>query len=231
MLDQLCGHSVSGYAGTESYKIFPQSGVMRPYVFSVSLFGRNTHIFYVWLYKSLFCPDTLRVCDRLCALWSPLHLSVHACAKEGINKSPSPNVRYYLGAKQKDKADTASSEKVKGKQGGEALGKGWLAPVKIGWMWTKYCGGVGNSVFSIASVEEVGTQGYWCLMKGIIKLHEVAAITVWSRHVDSMYVCALFSFFFSIYLSFWKLDWALAMRFGVGKRAFKKEQRKTPFLI
>lgn len=64
-------------------------------------------------------------------------LNVHVCAsclRKPVNKSPSTNVRYYLGAKQKDKADTATSKKVKGKRGGDAPRKGRLAPERISWM-------------------------------------------------------------------------------------------------
>ncbi len=35
---------------------------------------------------------------------------------KAVNKSPNLNVRYYLGAKQKDKADTATGKRSRGSE-------------------------------------------------------------------------------------------------------------------
>lgn len=63
------------------------------------------------------CGGHLCGCVRLCPV-----------LRKAVNNLLGMNVRYYLRAKQKDKADTTTSERS---TGSEALGKGQLAPVKM----------------------------------------------------------------------------------------------------
>lgn len=59
--------------------------------------------------KCLFVLELMSVClcTCVCACLCPL-------LRKAVNKSPNSNVRYYLRAKQKDKADTATSERSRG---------------------------------------------------------------------------------------------------------------------
>lgn len=86
----------------------------------------------IWWKSDRKKPNALLmgICEWVC-VW------VRPVLRKAVNKSPSPNVRYYLRGETKGQSRHGNQQKVKGKQGGEALGKGRLAPVKIRWMWAK----------------------------------------------------------------------------------------------